>query len=225
MFPFAERFRGAALALTCATALLTNGADAAVITNGTDFTVSYSTDLQIGTINGNPITSLYIFETDGVNISVERAPSLPGLGPSTVTHIVPFRPTASLLIGLDLLAPGVSDEKTHIVMFMDAEFFDNIAGLRFSQAFPAVGGNPRLTHPDLIAALLGADAGDAASLAILTDFFINGAGAAAAFDPAGSFRVGEFSFVTAIDVPEPASALLLGGALAAVALRRRRRRA
>ena len=122
MLLFVRRIRTAALALACAAAFMASHAAADVIANGADFTVSYSTDLQVGTVNGNPITSLFILETDGPNISVERAPTIPGSGPVTVTHIVPFRPTASLLIGLDLATAGVSDGKAHIVMFMDVDF-------------------------------------------------------------------------------------------------------
>lgn len=147
MASLASRIRLAVIALAGAVALQAGAANADVTANASDFTVSYSTTLQPGTLNQNPITSLYVLESDGTQISIEHAPSIAGSGPVTVTHTLPFRPTAALLIGLDLTSLGLSDGKTHIVMFMDPDFADSISGFRLSEAVPAVSGQPRLTRP------------------------------------------------------------------------------
>jgi len=177
-----------------------------------------------GTLNGNDVTDIFILETDGTQVSVDYAFTAASRGKTTLTHVIPFSPSLALVIGLDRAVPGVGDEKDHIVMFMNNDFAVTTFGKKFSQVFPAVDGGERVRHSTLIAALEDAQNGDLDALDLITDFFMTGAGQYAAFNPAGSFRVIEFTNGTSIDIPEPTTMALLGLGLIGAALRRRRRK-
>ena len=201
--------------------VLTAPARAAVVATPGGFEVSYALNLS-STLNGNPVTSIFMLETDGVLFSAASGFSAAASGFTLLTHTIAFQPTSTLVIGLDLPTAGVGDGKTHLVMLMNGNFAASITGKLFSQAFPGVNGQPRLGHDALIAAMQAADAGDAVALGIVTNFFLTGAGAFAAFDPAGSFQVGEFTVFVPIAAPEPASLALLLAGVAGLGLARRR---
>jgi hypothetical protein len=211
--PLAAIGFGAVLALP-AQALVTATADG--------YDVSYQLNLS-GTLNGSPVTNMLILETDGIQVNAEfgflAAPS----GTTSLNHTIDFLPTSALVIGLDLAVAGVGDGKDHLVILMDGNYAEAHEGELFSQFFPAIGGQPRLGHNALMSALLSAEGGDVAALQTVTDFFLTGAGSLAAFDPAGGFRVLEFTVGVPIDVAEPASALLVIGGAGMLSLARRRR--
>ena len=200
---------------------LSTAANAGVVATAGGYEVSY--DISINrTLNGNPVTSMVILETDGSAFSAAYGFGAAASGSTLLSHTIAFRPTSALVIGLDLATPHVGDGKTHLVILMDSDFTATLDGKKFSEAFPAIGGRPRLGHDALIAAILAAETGDAAAQQTIADFFLIDAGGIAAFDPAGSFRIGEFTGYVPIDVPEPASALVLLGGLVALAASRRR---
>ncbi len=62
--------------------------------------ISYTATLD--TSVGNPMTNIMIWETDGANTNIDCAFELPGSGTSVLTHDVPFTPTQSLVVGINL---------------------------------------------------------------------------------------------------------------------------
>lgn len=213
------------LAVLAVAALSFGPAQAAVTATSSGYEVSYDFSLW-GTLNGHDVTNLVILETDGTNFNASFGYSAPSNGATTLTHTIEFHPTKALLIGLDLIAVGVGENKTHLIMGMDSNFFAASLGLQFSDVFPAQGTDARVTHSQVISAVLGAEGGNATDLDLLRNFFMTGAGSFAAFDPNGSFTVGEFSTLHGT-VPEPApwSLMILGFAALGTAMRRRARHA
>jgi len=209
-------------ALTMA-ALSYGSAQAAVTETSSGFEVSYDFALW-GTLNGHDATDIVILETDGTNFNADFGYSASSNGVTTLTHTIEFHPTKALLIGLDLIAVGVGENKTHLIMGMDASFFAANLGLQFSDIFPAQGDAARVTHSQVISAILGAEAGNTTDLDLLRNFFTTGAGAFATFDPNGPFAVGEFSTLHGT-VPEPASwsLMILGFVAMGLAIRHRAR--
>ncbi len=187
------------------------------------YEVNYSFDLKGGTLFGGDVTDIFIFETDGVQISIDSIFTAAGNGPTTLSHEIAFDPTLSLLIGLDR-APVDSGVVDHLVIMMNNEFAaDALTKDKFSTIFPAIDGRARIGHNQLIQAIKDAQQNDQGAISLMSDFFMVDAGKFARFDPRDSFRVLEFTGPVAIDVvPEPASLLLMGGGLAGAFLRRRK---
>jgi hypothetical protein len=177
--------------------------------------VDYTLNLGNGTLNGNNVTSLMIFETDGTGaVNLDFPFTVTGSGTTILSHMVSFVPTTSLIIGLDLAS--ASDPKTHLVFFTDPDFPAGLDGQLFSAIFP----NTR--HNDFINRLLAAQAGDAGQIAYLTNFFLTGDGSTAAFDTGITPVAVEFSVITVL-TPEPQSFALLGlGLLGILTVKKRR---
>jgi hypothetical protein len=203
--------------------LLASPAQALVTSTSGGYDVSYELNLS-GTLNGSPVSNMLILESDGAQLSAAFGFSAASAGRTVLTHTIGFLPTSALVIGLDLAVAGVGDGKDHLVILMGSDFADAHEGELFSQFFPSIGGEPRLGHNALMAALQAAEAGNSTALQTITDFFLIGAGSLAAFDPAGDFRVLEFTVGIPIDIVEPASALLVLGGVGLLALGRSRRR-
>lgn len=198
-------------------ALFSGLACAAVIQNGSDFDVTYTVDL-VGTLNGNPVTSIVVLEAGGGQFSQDFPFTLNASGVSSITHTISFFPTSALVIGLNLPSPGIGDEKPHLFMLVNDTFAASANGTKFSDVFA----NTR--HNDMILRLQAALAGDTTQQQWLRDFFLTGDGTAAAFSPTGSFTAIEFSAGTpvGVSVPEPSTMMLVGAAGLALLARRRR---
>jgi len=177
--------------------------------------ITYTVDARSGSISGNAVTHVAIFEMGGGFMNIDFGFSLNPTGQTTLTHdVVGFVPTTSLILGLDVPSPG-GDPKTHLFFFTNPEFANAGNGVRFSVMFP----NTR--YPDVAVNLLAAEGGDAASLTWLQNFFA-GDGAAASFAPGGPTTPIEFS-VGVVPTPEPSTMVLFGlGAAMTAALRLRR---
>jgi MYXO-CTERM domain-containing protein len=165
---------------------------AALLTLAPAHAVPISYTANLNTSFGKPVTDIFIWETNGVQTSLDYAYTLLGRGTSVLSHDVPFVPTQSLITGLTVGQDADGNDKTQIVMFMNDSFASANAGQKFSAAFP----NSR--HSVLVAQMEATIGGDPDALAYLNDNFFPGDGAAAAFDTSGPFTVGEFTTLTTI---------------------------
>jgi hypothetical protein len=178
--------------------------------------VDYTLNMGSGTLNGNDLTSLMIMETGSGLVNLDFPYTVAGAGASVLSHVAPFLPTTSLIVGLDLPSTTGGDNKTHLVFFTNNGFAMGANGVLFSVAFP------NTHHNDFISRMLLAEAGDTTQLAWMTNFFLTGDGRAAAFATATQSTAIEFS-LGAVPTPEPVSMGLVGLGLAALWVARRRR--
>lgn len=195
------------LALAC---FLPCTAQAGVTAVTGGYEVTYGADVH--TLYGSPITSVVVLESDGAQLNIDTSFGSIANGVFSLSHVIPFRPTASLVFGIDLSPTGA---RPHLVTFEDPDFAKTIFGKRFNEAFG-------LSENIFLAAVPAAALGDATAQQTLVSFF-NGPGAGAAFDPDGRFLVLEHSIPNVVS-PEPATLAVFGAALAGVVAARRRRR-
>ena len=200
---------------------------ASVIPVDSGFEVSYGINMSPGTSNGGDIEKMFLFEWNDSQFNVDYSYSVASSGNTFLSHVIPFAPTSALAVGYVPGITGIGDGKDHIYMITNDLFAANVIGLRWSEIFPGTDAG-RLRHSELVALLIGADAGDAAMLALLTDFITTEA-YIAAFDPSDDpFTVLEFSVVeppVGGNIPEPATIMLMGLGLAGLGFGRNRKAA
>lgn len=184
------------------------------------YQVSYGINMTPGTSNGNDITNVFIFETNGVAVNVDSGFVIAGTGVSYLTHTSSFAPTSTLIAGIGLGIPGVGDGSDHVYLIVNNAFAESSVGLFWREVFPG-DGVTRVRHPEFIDLLLEASAGDPVALDALLHFATVDA-AAAWFDPNGPFSVTEFTVTqppVGVSVPAPGALALVAMALAGLGLR------
>ena len=166
------------------------------------YEVTYDINLGIGSSNGGDIRDTFIFEWNESNeFNVDYAFKISAKGTTRISHVIDFEPTSALLMGYALGIPGVGDEKDHIFTVNSQKFLNQATGLKWSQAFPGVPPDPRIGHNAMINLLKEAAGGSSSALDALQKF-VETEGYKAGFDPAGSFRVMEWSVGVPVDKAE-----------------------
>jgi hypothetical protein len=185
------------LVLLLAVATLGDTAAAAVSPEaGGGYRVTYNINLGAGTSNGSDIQDVLIFAWNGSgDFSVESASNITGQGNTVLTHLIAFRPTSALIMGWGAGVTGVGDEKDHLFTVVNPSAASAFTGKKWSEAFPGIPPTPRTSHSGMVTLLQSAAAtGDATALSE----FVRREAAHAAFDPAGQFRVLEWTDATPI---------------------------
>ena len=210
---------------------LVNVAKAAVKSIEGGYEVSYEINMNPPTSNGSDIINTFIFEWDDsnfTNFNVASAYTIANQGMTTISHTIDFEPTSALLIGYAEGIEGIGDGKDHIYTITNTDFADSTLGMKWSAAFPGVTPETRVRHSAMVSLLQALDESS------LTNF-VKTEGYRAAFDPAGDFKVVEWTcnggvcpppIPIPIPIPIPAAAWLFGSALIGlVGLKRRQQKA
>ncbi len=200
-----------------------DGAKATVIAVAGGYEVTYGIDMTPGSSNGSDIQNTFIFEWDDSNFNVDYAYTIGGQGNTYISHIIGFAPTSALLIGYGAGIPGVGDEKDHLYTITSSAFAESVFGVKWSVAFPGVTPETRLRHSTMISLLNDAATGDVGALNELTAF-VTTEGYQAAFNPAGGFKVVEWTNGQngGGSIPEPTAITLFAVGLAGLVVNRRR---
>lgn len=176
-------------------------ASAAVTPDAGGYRVSYNVNLSSGTSNGSDIEDILIFEWNaGGDFSVEPGSAVADQGRKVLSHVIGFKPTSALVMGWGAAIPGVGDEKNHLFTLVSSSAAAEFTGKKWSEAFPGIPPIPRTGHNAMIGQLQAAVAGDATALAAITEF-VQREASVAAFNPAGGFRLLEWSVAQPIDPP------------------------
>lgn len=184
---------------------------------------SYAIDMNPGTSNGGDVVGAFVFEWDALGgLHTDGIFTLAGRGVTVLQRSLSFEPVAALLIGYGKGIADVGDGKDHLYTLVGDAFAASVDGLRWNQVFTGTASQPRLSHSTMVGLLADAAEGDAAALTQLTNW-VQAEGYRAAFDPAASFRMLEWTGATPVggNVPEPGSLALIALGLAAAAGLRR----
>lgn len=199
------------------TSLAATGANAIVTAVEGGYQVDYYVSLAQGTSNGSDIQDTLIFEwNQGGEFSAEFGPTISGEGSTFISHVIGFEPDSALVLGWGAAVPGVGDEKDHLFMLANNSFTQQVTGLKWSTAFPGVPPEPRTGHNAMIGLLKDAAGGNSDALDAIS-LWLEREATQAAFDPAGNFRVIEWSVAQPIDFATPIP-VLSGTGLALLAL-------
>jgi len=191
-----------------------HAAMAGVTTVNGGYRVDYRVDIPAGTSNGNDINDVLMLEWNASGgFSAEFGGPIAGRGSTTLSHVIGFEPSSSLVIGWGAAVPGVGDEKDHLFMLANSGFTREVTGKKWSEAFPGTGEVPRIGHNDMIGLLRDAASGDKTALTSIIDW-VGREAQTAAFDPHQSFRVIEWSGAHPIDVVRSVPAMSQLGQLA-----------
>lgn len=201
--------QGISLLTLCLCAALAN-ASVAPVPGG--YEVRYSFNLPVGaTPPGQNIHTVFIFEWNESQQNVDYSFEIAGSGQTVLSHVIPFEPTSALIMGYIDAVPGAAadsaDAKRHLYTFVDPGFSDSLVANDLGTLFSArFGQGEQFTIDQLISA----SSGSASALEALWAFVTTSPMAAAAFDPAGSFRAHKWSPTTP-PIPEPPIAVPVMG--------------
>lgn len=167
------------------------------------YRVTYNVNVGTGTSNGSDIIDVMIFEWNaGGDFSIDNGDSINGQGRTILSHVIDFEPESALVLGWGAGVVGVGDEKDHLFTLTNFSFASQVTGLKWSEVFPGVAPLPRTGHNAMIGLLRNAAAGDTVARNSIVEFIQREAGHAA-FNPAGNFRVIEWSIAEPLPVQVP----------------------
>lgn len=192
-------------------ALCASSANASIEPVSGGYEISYDINLGIGSSNGGDVQDTFIFEwNENGDFNVDYAYTIAGKGSTRIRHTISFEPSTALLMGYSLGKPGIGDEKDHLFTVNSSSFTNQATGLKWSQAFPGVPPEPRIGHNAMINLLKDAASGESSALDALKRF-VETEGYKAGFDPAGNFRVMEWTNGFPIDYAFAVPAISLYG--------------
>ena len=184
------------LALLCSVSLI---AGAAVVPVAGGYEISYDVHLTSGTSNGSNIQDVAVVEWNAAgDFNIETSFAITGRGYTRISHTIGFEPDAALVLGWSAGVPGIGDEKDHLITLNNGTFAGTATGRKWGEVFPGVPPEPRTSHSDMIGLLQTAGSGDTGARAAIATW-VKREAQAAAFNPAGGFRVLEWSTSNPID--------------------------
>ena len=193
-------FHSVLLALLCCFSSI---ASAAVTIVAGGYEISYDVSLPSGTSNGSNIQDVAVVEWNAAGeFGIETGFAIAGRGHTRISHIIGFQPDSALVLGWSAGVPGRGDEIDHLITLNNGAFVDEVTGRKWSEVFPGVPPEPRTGHNAMIALLQAAGSGDAGALNAISTW-VQREAQSAAFDPAGGFRVLEWTIPNPIDTTVP----------------------